>query len=55
MNNLNTLNTPNHLIMQVPQNSISEKHTIQERQIRSKEIPAPNSPSIQSSKIEEHG
>ena len=41
--------------MQVPQNSISEKHTIQERQIRSKEIPAPNSPSIQSSKIEEHG
>ena len=55
MNNLNTLNTPNHLIMQVPQNSISEKHTIQERQIRSKEIPAPNSSSIQSSKIEEHG
>ena len=41
--------------MQVTQNSISEKQTVLERQIRSKEIPAPNSHSIQSPKIEEHG
>jgi len=41
--------------MQVTQNSINEKQTLLERQVRSKEIPAPNSPSIQSSKIEEHG
>lgn len=41
--------------MQVTQNSISEKQTVLERQVRSKEIPAPNSPSIQSPKIEEHG
>ena len=41
--------------MQVTQNSITEKQTVLERQLRSKEIPAPNSPSIQSPKIEEHG
>ena len=41
--------------MQVTQNSITEKQTVLERQIRSKEIPAPNSHSIQSPKIEEHG
>ena len=41
--------------MQVTQNSITEKQTVLDRQLRSKEIPAPNSPSIQSSKIEEHG
>jgi len=41
--------------MQVTQNSITEKQTILERQVRSKEIPAPNSPLIQSTKIEEHG
>ena len=41
--------------MQVTQNSITEKQTVLERQVRSKEIPAPNSPSIQSPKIEEHG
>ena len=41
--------------MQVTQNSITEKQTVLERQVRSKEIPAPNSPSIQSTKIEEHG
>ena len=41
--------------MQVTQNSITEKQTILERQVRSKEIPAPNSTSIQSPKIEEHG
>ena len=41
--------------MQVTSNPITEKQTVLERQVRSKEIPAPNSPSIQSSKIEEHG
>ena len=41
--------------MQVTQNSITEKQTVLERQVRSKEIPAPNSTSIQSPKIEEHG
>ena len=41
--------------MQVPQNSITEKQTVLERQVKNKEIPAPNSPSIQSPKIEEHG
>ena len=41
--------------MQVTQNSITEKQTVLERQARSKEIPATNSPSIQSPKIEEHG
>ena len=41
--------------MQVIQNSITEKQTGLERQVRSKEIPASNSPSIQSPKIEEHG
>ena len=41
--------------MQVTQNSITEKQTVLERQVRSNEIPAPNSPSIQSPKIEEHG
>ena len=41
--------------MQVTQNSITEKQTVLERQVRNKDIPAPNSPSIQSPKIEEHG
>ena len=41
--------------MQVSQNSITEKQTVLERQVRSKDIPAPNSPSIQSPKIEEQG
>ena len=41
--------------MQVTQNSITEKQTVLERQVRSKELPASNSPSIQSPKIEEHG
>jgi len=41
--------------MQVKSNPIPEKQTVLERQVRSKEIPAPNSPSIQSPKIEEHG
>lgn len=41
--------------MQVKSNLIPEKQTVLERQVRSKEIPAPNSPSIQSPKIEEHG
>ena len=41
--------------MQVTSNPITEKQTVLERQVRSKEIPAPNSPSIQSPKIEEHG
>ena len=41
--------------MQVTQNSITEKQTVLERQVRSKEIPTPNGPSIQSPKIEEHG
>ena len=41
--------------MQVTKNSITEKQTVLERQVRNKDIPAPNSPSIQSPKIEEHG
>ena len=41
--------------MQVKSNPIPEKQTVLDRQVRSKEIPAPNSPSIQSPKIEEHG
>ena len=41
--------------MQVTQNSITEKQTVMERQVRNKEIPAPNSSPIQSPKIEEHG
>ena len=41
--------------MQVKSNPIPEKQTVLERQVRSKEIPAPNNPSIQSPKIEEHG
>ena len=41
--------------MQVTQNSITEKQTVLERQVRSKDIPGPNSPSIQSPKIEEQG
>ena len=41
--------------MQVTQNSITEKQTVLERQVRSKEIPAPNSATIQSPNIEEHG
>jgi len=41
--------------MQVNQNSITEKQTVLERQVRSKDIPPPNSHSIQSPKIEEHG
>ena len=40
--------------MQVTSNPITEKQTGLERQVRSKEIPASNSPSIQSPKIEEH-
>ena len=41
--------------MQVTSNPITEKQNVLERQLRSKEIPTSNSPSIQSSKIEEHG
>jgi len=41
--------------MQVKSNPITEKQTVLERQLRSKEIPAPNRPSIQSHKIEGHG
>ena len=41
--------------MQVTSNPITEKQNVLERQLRSKEIPASNSPSIQSPKIEEHG
>tara|TARA_Y100000031_G_scaffold44238_2_gene50709 strand:- start:12513 stop:13139 length:627 start_codon:yes stop_codon:yes gene_type:complete len=41
--------------MQVKSNPIPEKQTVLERQVRNKEIPAPNSTSIQSPKIEEHG
>jgi len=41
--------------MQVTSNSIPEKQTGLERQVRSKEIPVSNNPSIQSSKFEEHG
>ena len=41
--------------MQVTQNSITEKQTVLERQVRSKEMPTPNSLKIQSPKIEEHG
>ena len=46
---------PNILIMQVTQKSITEKQTVLERQVRSKDIPSLNSSSIQSPKIEEHG
>ena len=41
--------------MQVKSNTIPEKQTGLERQVRSKEIPASNSPSIQSPKFEEQG
>ena len=41
--------------MQVTQNLINEKQTVLERQVKNKEIPAPNSSSIQTPKIEEHG
>ena len=41
--------------MQVTSNPITEKQNVLERQLRSKEIPTSNSPSIQSPKIEEHG
>ena len=41
--------------MQVTSNPIHEKQTGLERQVRSKEVPASNSHSIQSTKIEEHG
>ena len=41
--------------MQVTQNSITEKQTVLERQVRSKEMPVSNSLSIQSPKFDEHG
>ena len=41
--------------MQVISNPITEKQTSLERQVRSKEIPSPKSPSVQSTKLEEHG
>ena len=41
--------------MQVTSNPITEKQNVLERQLRSKEIPTSNSPSIQSPKIEEQG
>ena len=41
--------------MQVTSNPIPEKQTGLERQVRSKEIPASNSPSIHSPKFDEHG
>ena len=41
--------------MQVNQNSITDKQTVLERQLRSKEIPASNSPSINSHKFDEQG
>ena len=41
--------------MQVTSNPIPEKQTGLERQVRSKEIPASNSQSIQSPKFDEHG
>ena len=41
--------------MQVTSNPITEKQNVLERQLRSKEIPTSNSPSVQSPKIEEHG
>ena len=41
--------------MQVTQNSITEKQPVLERQVRSKEMPVPKSPSIHSSRIEEQG
>ena len=41
--------------MQVTSNPISEKQTGLERQVRSKEMPASNSPSIHSTKFDEHG
>ena len=41
--------------MQVNSNPIAEKQTSLERQVRSKEIPSSKSPSVQSTKLEEHG
>ena len=41
--------------MQVNSNPIAEKQTSLERQIRSKDVSASNSPSINSTKLEEHG
>ena len=41
--------------MQVRSNPIPEKQTGLERQVRSKEIPVPSGPSIQSPKIREQG
>ena len=41
--------------MQVISNPITEKQTSLERQVRSKEIPSSKSPSVQSTKLEEHG
>ena len=41
--------------MQVISNPITETQTSLERQVRSKEIPSPKSPSVQSTKLEEHG
>ncbi len=41
--------------MQVTQNSITEKQTVLERQVRSKEIPVSKSSLIQSPKFDEHG
>ena len=41
--------------MQVISNPITEKQTSLERQVRSKEIPSSKSPSVQSTKLQEHG
>ncbi len=41
--------------MQVISNPITEKQTSLERQLRSKEIPSSKNPSVQSTKLEEHG
>ena len=41
--------------MQVTSNPIAEKQTNLERQVRSKEIPSFKNPSVQSTKLEEHG
>ena len=41
--------------MQVNSNPIAEKQTSLERQIRSKDVSASNSPSINSNRLEEHG
>ena len=41
--------------MQVISNPITEKQTSLERQVRSKEIPSSKNPSVQSTKLEEHG